>query len=138
MSAARSKQTRARLTFAPPPPPDPLPNRCEYAEGFFTICTRVLEKARKAPSELAVNQALLQLQNQCWLHYEDAPKAHKNHIGTRSTHSCLHQVYAYGYRELRDLLRAVNPPPVRRQSQRMADPRPQIAGIFLGEEVSGP
>jgi hypothetical protein len=137
MSRARSSRTRERFTFKPPPPPDPLPNRCEYAESFFGICARMLEKVRKSPTELAINRALLQLQNQYWMHYEDAPKAHKNHIGVRNTHSCLHQVYAYGYGELRDLLRNVNPPPLRRESRRQPD-RPQIAGIFIGEDVSNP
>lgn len=129
MSAATSSRTRERFTFAPAPPPDPLPNRCEYAERFFTICEQMLEKVRESPTELSVNHALLQLQTQYWLHYQDAPKTHKNHIGTRDTHSCLHQVYAYGYRELRDLLRAVNPPPLRPAP---APSQPMLQSTILG------
>jgi hypothetical protein len=132
MSATRYAR-QARFAFAPPPPADPLPNRCAEADRFYGVCVSMLDKVRQAPDELAINVALLQLQHQYFLRYEIAPKGHKDHIGTRNGHCCLHQVWRYFYGQLRELLLAVNPPPMRPPAPPPAPP--QIDGIFLGDDL---
>jgi hypothetical protein len=98
----------------------------------------MVEKVRQQPSELAVHVALLQLQTQYWMHYEMAPKAHKDHIGTRNGHPCLHQTYHYLFLALRDLLLQVNPPPLRPPAPAASagqGQEPQFQGIYLGEDL---
>ena len=60
-----------------------------------------------------------------------APKTHRDHIGTRTGHTCLHQTYRYFFTSLYELLLAAKPPQLRREAQ---PSQPQISGIFLGEQ----
>ncbi len=107
--------------------------RCQPARELAAICEPMVEKVRQAPEELAINVALLQLQHQYFRHYERASKTHRNHIGMRTGHICLWQIYYLVYGQLYDLLLKVNPPPLRPPPP--PAPRPHVQGIFLGEEV---
>lgn len=111
---------------------DPEVNLCAPAHAMAEICETMLVKVRQAPDELTINIALLQLQQQYFLRYEAAPKPHRNHVGTRNGHTCIFQIWHSYYSQLRELLMAVNPPPLRPLSPPR---RAEINGIFLGEEA---
>jgi hypothetical protein len=130
MSAGTTSKTRERFTFTLPPL-DPLPDRCLAAEQFMAVWEPALAKVRAAPDELAVNVALLQLQEQYFRRYTLASKSHRDHIGTRNGHTCLFQVYCHYYEALRELLLAVNPPPLRAPAP-AAPVHFEIAGVPFG------
>ncbi len=135
MTATRYAQA-ARFSFSPPPPPDPLADPCPAAKAMIGVCQPLLDKVRLAPDEVSINVALLQLQQQYHLRYEGASRAHKDHIGTRNNHTCLHQVWCHYYAQFRELLLAVNPPPLR-PAPPPAAPQPTLLETILGEVISG-
>lgn len=111
-----------------------LPHLCEYARPFCEWCEKLLEETTNKADEIAVNLVLLQLQSQYWNRYESAPVRHRNRIGApRGKHTCLFQVYAYFYAQLRELHLQVNPPQLREAPPPyVPPPPPQIAGVPFG------
>ena len=107
--------------------------RCPWAKAMAAVCEPMVEKVRQAPDEVAINVTLRQLQDQYHLRYDMAPKAHKDHIGTRNGHICIFQLYRAYYSQLRELLLAVNPPPLRPLPPPPGPP--QVAGVLLGLEL---
>ena len=109
-----------------------LPHLCEYARPFCEWCETLLEETVSKGGEIAVNLALLQLQSQYWSRYASAPVRHRDHIGSRGRHTCLFQVYAHFFGQLRELRLQVNPPQLREARPPYVPPPPQIAGVPFG------
>jgi hypothetical protein len=135
MSASTPSHSKERFVLVEQMP-DPQADLCEVARAMAEVCEAMLVTVRQAPDELSVNIALLQLQHQYFLRYEMASKAHRDYIGSRAGHTCIFQVWRNYYSQLRELLLAVNPPPLRPPAPPPA--RPQINGIFIGEDLGGP
>ena len=114
------------------PEPDPLLDHCKYARPYAEWCEALLDDVKVNRGEISVNLALLQLQRQYWSRYETAPKSHRNHIGMRSKHKCLFQVYRHYYEQLHELHLDVNPPQLREVPPPYVPAPTQIAGVAFG------
>ena len=114
--------------------PDPPPNYCEHARRFKESADALVADAVRDPTEITLNQSMLLLTKTYWDFYESVPKVCKNHIGTRNGHICLFQVYRETWEKLRALeLTNVSRPRVFEPSPPPTPP--QIAGVFIGEEL---
>jgi hypothetical protein len=144
-------QGKAALQFTMVEPPR-FPYLCERAQQLAGLCEQSLQRVRDKPDEIAVNLALLDIQEHFFAAYESAPRAHQVASDARkrrgAQHTCLVAVYTSYLDELRQLRRQVNPPLLRKplpQPRQPAPaqtppaveqaPAPAFQGIYLGEDL---
>ena len=109
---------------------------CEAAKAFAPWVDDLMERTTASGSAIAVNQAKVLLLDRYWAWYASLPQKHRNHIGQRSRHTCIFQVFSEGYMRLRALELSITPPRVIEQPPSLPTPRPSIVevpALFIGE-----
>lgn len=122
--------------------PDPPEDLCPFAERFQTWWQEIYTEATQQPTDISINQAKVQLVDRYWQWYATAPKAHQNIIGNRDGHTCIFQIFQRAYASLRavelsqpEFIRLFEPPPPAPVINLKRVVQPQIAGLFVGEEL---
>jgi hypothetical protein len=107
---------------------------CPYAARFGQWADELVANAIKDPDVVGINQSKLLLQDKYFEWRAAVPKAHRNHIGAAG-HTCIFQVFEEAYRKLKVVELSLTPPMLFLPSPPPPTSRPQIAGIFIGEET---
>lgn len=122
--------------------PAPGPNFCVFARQFNDWVGKVCTDAVRDPTDIGINQAKVLLVDRYFEWYSAVPQAHKNHLGTRDSHTCIFQVFLNAYTTLKAAELSITHPP--RFFEPPSPPtqvhvkkvvQPQIAGLAIGEEV---
>lgn len=122
--------------------PDEQPNYCFYARKLALWAEQLCFTVLQEPCLVSINQSKLQLQDKFFEWYIVVPKKHRVLIS--ANHICLFQVYQLAYERLRVAELAITPPLLFLPPPPAALPppppppppvQPQIAGIFLGEQL---
>ena len=107
---------------------------CKHAAEFAQWAQEQIERARENPTAISINQAKLFLLDRYWDWYASVGSRHQKHIGQRNSHTCIFQVFAESYAQLRALELSTTPPPITEPSSAPREPMAQIPGLVLGME----
>ena len=109
--------------------PDAPDNRCQYARAFSDSAAEALELGLSSDI-VKVNQGKLWLVEKYFEFFCVVPRSHRYHLSPRG-HKCIFQVFIELYASIKSNELSLRPPILSELSRQP----PQIAGIFLGEEI---
>ena len=108
------------------------PDHCSFAEQFAPWAEELLDRVTDNPGVVSVNQSKVLLLDKYFEWRAVVPKPHRYHLGRGKGHVCIFQVFETAYERLKVLELSLTPPLLFLPGP--PPPRPQIAGIFIGEE----
>lgn len=118
--------------------PEKSEDFCQYAQQFHEWAADLCTQAAEDPSVVFVNQAKVLLVNRYMDWYSSVPKAHQDHIGTRSSHTCIFQVFLRSYAKLRQLELSLTPPLLFEPPEAEPQPQPKPVRALVLEDLGEP
>lgn len=130
-----------RVKFTPLPEERHIPERCPFAERYYSWAEPIMRNALTYATHVSINQALVQITKKYREWRNVVPKAHKNRIGEQG-HICIFHVWDECCRALEAAELSLTPPQLylpepQKKSRRKELPANDIPPVSILGELEG-